>query len=209
MDDHPITRRGIADVLADSGRFEIGASAAGAGGIGDPGGFGLVVLDLYLDGDEPCLDTVAAFARQTRLLVISASRRRGDALAVLQAGAHGYLTKDADPQQIVSSALDIADGFALCADLADYLSADLADPALRDAVALGEPLSQRQYEALDLIAQGYTHAQAARRMGISTATLDTHVKRIREKLHLGNKADLTRAGLVLRQARARPPRGAV
>ena len=202
VDDHPVTRQGIAAVLAGSGRFEIGATVSDAGELADPGGFGLILLDLYLTGDEPCLETVAEFAARTKVLVISASRRRGDALAVLQAGACGYLTKHSGVDVILRSALDIADGFALSADLADFLSADLADPALHDAVALGEPLSQRQHQALDLIAEGYTHAQAARRMGISLSTLDTHVKRIREKLHIGNKADLTRAALILRQARA-------
>jgi DNA-binding NarL/FixJ family response regulator len=201
VDDHPVARRGIADVLAESGRFEIAALCGRADELTDPASFGLIVLDLYLDSDEPCLQTVAEFAKAAPVLVISASRRRGDALAVLQAGAHGYLTKDANTAEIVNTAIAIADGFTLSPDLADFLGADLADPALRELAALAEPLSERQHQALDLIAQGYTHGQAARRMGISVTTFDTHIKRIREKLRLGNKAELTRAALELNRLR--------
>ena len=56
-------------------------------------------------------------------------------------------------------------------------------------------LSPREQQTLDLIALGHTHAQVAKRMGISKATVDTYVERIRAKLRVGNKADLTRAAL--------------
>jgi len=52
-------------------------------------------------------------------------------------------------------------------------------------------LAPREKETLRYIARGYTHAQAARRMGISEATVDTYVKRVRQKFKLGNKAELT------------------
>jgi DNA-binding CsgD family transcriptional regulator len=58
-------------------------------------------------------------------------------------------------------------------------------------------LSPREEETLDLIARGFTHAQVARRMGISKATVDTYVERIRGKLQVGNKAELTRAAMRL------------
>ncbi|WP_424537102.1 LuxR C-terminal-related transcriptional regulator [Sphaerisporangium viridialbum] len=57
-------------------------------------------------------------------------------------------------------------------------------------------LSPREEQALDLIARGFTHAQAATRMGVSKATVDTYVERIRGKLQVGNKAELTRAALL-------------
>ena len=56
-------------------------------------------------------------------------------------------------------------------------------------------LAPREKETLRYIARGYTHAQAARRMGISEATVDTYVKRIRQKFQLGNKAELTRLAI--------------
>lgn len=65
--------------------------------------------------------------------------------------------------------------------------------------ATGQPrltlLSPREEQALDFIARGFTHAQTARRMGVTKATVDTYVERIRAKLQVGNKAELTRAAL--------------
>jgi len=59
------------------------------------------------------------------------------------------------------------------------------------ATADAPTLAPRERETLRYIAHGYTHAQAARRMGISEATVDTYVKRVRQKFKLGNKAELT------------------
>jgi DNA-binding CsgD family transcriptional regulator len=58
-------------------------------------------------------------------------------------------------------------------------------------------LAPRETEALALIAQGFTQAQAAVRMGVSATTVDTYMRRIRHKLGAGNKADLTRRALEL------------
>lgn len=58
-------------------------------------------------------------------------------------------------------------------------------------------LTPREEETLGYIARGFTHGQTARRMGVSRATVDTYVKRIRQKLCLGNKADLTRKAIQL------------
>ena len=57
-------------------------------------------------------------------------------------------------------------------------------------------LSTRERQVLQYIACGYTHGQAARRLGISPHTVDTYVKRIRAKLAVGNKAELTRAAVL-------------
>jgi DNA-binding NarL/FixJ family response regulator len=58
-------------------------------------------------------------------------------------------------------------------------------------------LAPREVEALGHIARGLTHAQAAKRMGVRESTVDTYVKRVRAKLNLGNKAELTRKAIEL------------
>jgi DNA-binding NarL/FixJ family response regulator len=94
-------------------------------------------------------------------------------------------------------------GFALSSQLADILQGELARVPAAAGAAAGTPgLSPREEEALDLIARGLTHAQAASRMGVSRATVDTYVERIRAKLHVGNKAELARAAI-----ERRPPGG--
>jgi DNA-binding NarL/FixJ family response regulator len=81
-----------------------------------------------------------------------------------------------------------------------YLSSQLADLIQAALEGRGHPperpeLSPREQEALSFIARGFTHQQTATRMGVSTATVNTYVARIRAKLQLGNKAELALAAL--------------
>ncbi|MGZ4150636.1 MAG: response regulator transcription factor, partial [Actinomycetota bacterium] len=102
--------------------------------------------------------------------------------------------KTASDAEVVAAVQDVAAGrFHLSAELADALH----EVATRQEAS---PLSPREEEALRLIAEGFTHKQAASRMGVTVATFDTYIKRIRQKLGLGNKAELTRTALSL------PPR---
>ncbi|MEU6511174.1 response regulator transcription factor [Streptomyces sp. NPDC046942] len=194
VDDHPMTRRGVAAILTDAGGFAVTASTPDPGELGDLGAFDLILVDLYLEDDTPCVPLVARLAAANRVLVMSASRRQGDVRAVIRAGAGGYVTKQSDPELIVSAARTVAaGGFALSAQLADILKVELAQDPEPDT-GPGR-LSQQEARVLDMIAQGFTHQQIAFRLGIKKSTVDTHVERIRVKLHAGNKADLTRIAL--------------
>ena len=86
-----------------------------------------------------------------------------------------------------------AGGFAMSSQLADILQAGFA--VQPPTAPPGPQLSAREEETLGLIARGLTHAQVAKRMGVSKATVDTYVERIRAKLQVGNKAELTRVAL--------------
>jgi DNA-binding NarL/FixJ family response regulator len=88
----------------------------------------------------------------------------------------------------------VAGGFALSPQLADILQAELGRSPRGPGADIPE-LSVREDQALMLIARGFTHGQVATRMGVSKSTVDTYVERIRSKLQVGNKAELTRAAL--------------
>ncbi|GAA2078967.1 response regulator [Actinomadura alba] len=213
MDDHPVARRGMAQILLETGRIELSVSAASPSELAEwlsaaaPGGSpDVVVLDLYSDGlysdgHEPCMASISDFSEMSRVLVMSASGRPEDVVGAVRAGATGYVTKHASPEMFVSAVETVAaGGFALSSQLADILHSELARSAAhasrrRSGRATGGELSAREEETLGLIAQGFTHAQAASRMGVSKATVDTYVERVRAKLRLGNKAELTRAAL--------------
>jgi two-component system, NarL family, nitrate/nitrite response regulator NarL len=210
VDDHPVARRGLQSILAEAGGIQVSADVASAAelSLASPGAVrpDVIMLDLYHDGDEPCLDVIPKLCQDHKVLVVSASGRPADVLGAIRAGACGYVTKLADPPMLVAAVRTVAGGgFALSSQLADILRGELARvPATGvAAAALGTPaLSPREEEALELIARGLTHAQAASRMGVSRATVDTYVERIRAKLHVGNKAELTQAAL-----ERRPPGG--
>jgi two-component system, NarL family, nitrate/nitrite response regulator NarL len=211
VDDHPIARRGVDQILTESGRIGVRASCASAdeldsvleaaGGDQRPD---VIVLDLYHDGGRPCLDAVARLTVSTKVLVMSASGSPADVVGAIRAGASGYVTKQSEPDVFVAAVETVAvGGFALSPRLADILHAELArpHPAAGGVPASGgvPRLSAREEEALELIASGFTHSQVATRMGVSKATVDTYIERVRTKLQVGNKAELTRAAL----ARAR------
>jgi DNA-binding NarL/FixJ family response regulator len=104
------------------------------------------------------------------------------AQAYMDAGASGSVSKQSDPGTLVR------------AIRATFQSArDRCAPNHHESQPV---LSSREHQVLELIAFGYTHHQIARRLGISQHTVNTYVKRIREKLNVGNKAELTRAALL-------------
>ena len=206
VDDHPVARWGVEHILESwpdlwvvcsvGSLEELAASTAEVD---------VLILDLYLHGDGPALQAIRELTAHRRVLVMSASTSRGDVLAALRAGADGYLSKQASDDAFVAAVRQVAGGgFYLSSQLADMLQAGLER---WDVTAGAVRLAPREEEALEYIARGFTHAQAARRMGVSPATIDTYVKRIRQKLGIGNKADLTRKAMEL--GRLDRPRGSL
>ncbi|MET8854245.1 response regulator transcription factor [Amycolatopsis sp. NPDC004625] len=193
LDDHPVARRGLEQALTDlpDGIVALSTGSAdeltGVLSAGDSE-VDVVVLDLYLGGEQPSLELVRQVAAAHNVLVMSASGRPADVVGAVRAGAHGYLTKQCSLDVIVAAVTTVAaGGFALSPKLADILHAELARP---NPTA---DLSPREQQTLEYISCGLTHAQAAARMGVKESTVDTYVERIRAKLQVGNKAELTAA----------------
>jgi DNA-binding NarL/FixJ family response regulator len=197
VDDHPVARHGLATILAPADDLEIVAAVAACAELptDDSGAVAadLVILDLYLADGRPALADITRLSGQRPVLVVSASRAPADVLAAMQAGASGYLTKHAAEDAYLTAIRSLsAGGFYLSAQLADLLQ---AATETRRPAAEREQLSPREQEALAYIARGFTHSQTATRMGVSKATVDTYIARIRTKLSLGNKAELALAAL--------------
>ncbi|MFI6177613.1 LuxR C-terminal-related transcriptional regulator [Nonomuraea sp. NPDC051191] len=213
IDDHELIRHGLEYLLHRHEDLKVVLRGSSVGDLrGFDAGYDVLILDLYLAEDRPCLAAVKELAAVTRVLIVSASGRPADVLAAIRGGANGYVTKDAPSELIVAAVRTVATGgFYLSAGLADILQSELDDttrPPVGDGGgedAEARPrLSAREEETLSYIAQGFTHAQVGRRMGVSKATVDTYVERIRAKLQVGNKAELTRAALNRLERRDRP-----
>lgn len=214
VDDHPVARWGVEHVFESHADVQVVCSVASVeeleAALAAPGvaGVDVVVVDLYLTGDGPSLAVIERLAQRYRVLVMSASGRREDVLAAIRAGADGYLTKQAADDAFLAGVERVAAGeLYLSSQLADLIHADLEVELEAAAPAGDRPrLAPRERETLRYIAQGFTHAQAARRMGVSQATVETYIKRIRQKLRVGNKADLTRTAIELHEVSpASPP----
>ena len=155
----------------------------------------LIVLDLH---DRPASRTGAAFWAQMpeghRTVALCRSDDPPDLLAAVQSGATSLLTRRSAAGEL-HPAVDAARRGAL------YLSSDLVPSLLQQASAVPSTrelrLTEREVETLRFVAQGLTHGQIGRRMGLTESTVNTYVKRLRAKLNTGNKAELTRRAIEL------------
>lgn len=167
--------------LSDSPDMEVRtlrpAPAAQPPAEGLPDHFDVLVMDSTLQGT---LLAGAAVARARSVVLLSAS-----ALRAPLPGTGRCLPERTTPAALAAAVRAAASELPRC------------EPAEASAARENDPLSERELQVLRLLADGLTHAQAARRLGISPHTVDTYVKRARGKLGLGNKAELVRAAMTL------------
>ncbi|MCO5974916.1 response regulator transcription factor [Actinoallomurus soli] len=155
--------------------------------------------DVILLGPSPetegTLDEVVGkLATLGRVLVVAEFRWRQSVTAVLRAGAHGCVTREAGDDELLGAIATVArGGLHIAPELAGRLHTELRLSPAAEPPAL----ARREVETLRWLAAGLTHRQIARRMALTEATVSTYVKRIRSKLGVGNKADLTRKAFEL------------
>jgi len=195
VNDQPIARGGLEQLAAGIPGLAVAASVASVADLdGLSAVFDVVVLDVPTAEDGLSLKAITRLAESSRVLVVSGWDRPPGLLAVLRAGACGCVTRQSS-HRTVACALSVvaAGGFYMCAQLADRFHAELSRPPQADP----HGLAPREVETLQWIARGLTHGQIATRMGLSPATVNTYAKRIRGKLKVNNKAELTRIAIDL------------
>lgn len=195
IDDHPLLRRGLAELFEASGEFRVvGSVSSGSEGIGlaresNPT---LVILDLHMPGLDG-LATLEWFKRDlpdVNVVVLTASAAREDVLAALRAGADGYLLKDSEPEALLAAVSACVHGQAR---LDPALSVLLAS-SLRERETTFErervELTERERQTLALIAEGFSNKLIARQLGISDGTVKVYVKHLLSKLNLRSRLEL-------------------
>jgi DNA-binding NarL/FixJ family response regulator len=187
VDDHPIVRDGLRGIFTGDERFEVvGEAANGAEAITlaaahDPD---VVLMDLRM----PQVDGVTAIAELARrgvgarILVLTTYDTDSDVLPAIEAGATGYLLKDAPRDELFRAVEAAARGQAVLSPaVATRLMGQMRAPAT-------EVLSQRELEVLGLIARGSTNREAAAALFISEATVKTHLLHVYAKLGVNDRA---------------------
>jgi len=152
----------------------------------------LIDIDSLAPRDN--LTYITEAARFTAVLVLD-NAAEPDAGRYLEAGAAGVITKRATPERFLGAIDAAIRGVAVVPRVCVEKVDDEPAPATDHVDLAGIRLSGREEQVLRQISRGLTHAQIATRLGISPHTVDTYVKRIRVKLGVGNKAELTRAAL--------------
>ena len=113
--------------------------------------------------------------------------------AALRRGAVGMVSRRTGPGELLFAIEAVScGGFYICAELARSISSGVSSSTEGERYGERPALAPRDLETVTLLAQGLTHRQISRRMGLTEATVSTYVKRLRAKLHAGNKAELTR-----------------
>ncbi len=195
-DDHPVVRKGLQACLAKQDRLKIVGEATD----GDEAVARAVELmpDVVLmDISMPRMSGLAATealrkqAPGVKVLVLSVHNNREFVFRIIQAGAHGYVSKEASPQELLAAIEAVFRGQT-------FFTPEIAQAALNQLVSNGgkrDPFAQltaREREVLVLIAEGRSNKEIASKLGIGVRTIETHRERIMRRLDIHSVAGLTK-----------------
>jgi DNA-binding NarL/FixJ family response regulator len=197
VDDHGLFRSGVRAELRDGVEVvgDAGTVLEAIAGIIETAP-DVVVLDVHLPdgGGAAVIDGVTRAGVDARFLALSVSDAADDVIAVIRAGARGYVTKTIAPADLSEAIRRVHDGDAV---FSPRLAGFVLD-AFAGALPVGEidpeldQLTPREREVLRFIARGYAYKEAARELHISVRTVETHVSSVLRKLQLSSRYELTR-----------------
>ena len=201
VDDHPLLRRGVRDVLGLQEQLAVVGEA----------GDGVEALQkvreltpdvIIMDLETPNLnglETTAARQAETseaKVLIFTVSDAQADLFSAMRLGARGYILKNAAAAELTRAVFHIAEGGVIISpDMATKLLGELPleTEAPNEASAL-EVLTQREAEVLQLVAKGASNKEIATELFISENTVKTHMRNIMDKLHLANRSQAAAYG---------------
>ena len=191
-DDHPVVRDGLSNMFARDPEFEVlGEAADGSEAVRLAQALqpDVILMDLRMPRMDG-LTAITELARRgipARVLVLTTYDTDSHVLPAIEAGATGYLLKDAPRDDLLRAVRAAAHGEAvLSPSVAARLMSQFRSPR-PEAPAPG-PLSQRELEVLELVAAGSTNREAAARLFISEATIKSHLLNIYGKLGVSDRA---------------------
>ena len=130
-----------------------------------------------------------------RFLALSVSDAAEDVIAVIRAGARGYVTKTISGAELASAVHRVADGDAVFSPRLAGFVLDAFGTGAGEVASVDDELdrlTQREREVMRLIARGYAYKEVARELYLSVKTVETHVSAVLRKLQLSNRYELTR-----------------
>ena len=155
----------------------------------------VVLVDVHMPagGGERIIREVLTTHPDVRFLALSVSDAPEDVIAVIRAGARGYVTKTIAPNELVDAIARISEGDAVFSPrLAGFVLDAFAGAAPAAADPELEQLTPREREVLRLIARGYAYKEVAHDLDISVKTVETHVSSVLRKLQLSSRHQLAR-----------------
>lgn len=195
-DDHPVVRAGLRAVLETEPGFSIVAEAATAEEaveLAAAGGADVVLMDLQFGGGMNGSQATAAITARPgapRVLVVTTYDTDADTLPAIEAGATGYLLKDAPPEELAAAVRTAAAGrTTLAPAVADRLMNRLREPHAS--------LTRRETEVLTLVAEGLSNQRIGEQLHLTQATVKSHLAHVYAKLGVDSRTAAVAAALAL------------
>ena len=194
VDDHPMLRRGLSDLLSmEDDLLPVAQAASGEEALmlAERHELDLILLDLNMPGMDG-IETIRALRAagvDTRIVIFSVSDDHDDVLEALREGADGYLVKDMEPEELIEQIRLAGQGkMALSAELTQVLAQAIRG---RPSASEAQPsmLTKREKDVLKLIAKGQSNKMIARSLDIAEGTVKVHVKRLLSKLGMRSRTE--------------------
>ena len=194
VDDHPLFRRGLVQLLRTIPAFVlVGEAASGAEGLALARELrpDLILLDLNMrDGDGlDMLRGLRTARSKARVVMVTVSDSGEDVVAALRGGVEGYLLKDMEPEAMLEALQDVAAGRVVIPPQLNHLLAAALRGESRPQSAGAAGLTEQELRILEKIAAGLSNKQIGRELDIAEGTVKVHVKHILRKLELRSRVE--------------------
>jgi two-component system invasion response regulator UvrY len=201
-DDHPVVRKGLKDILETCSEIKVTGEAGQGGELLEKllhNDYDVILLDISLPGRNglDMLKDIISNNRGITVIMLSVHPEEQYAVRALKLGASSYLTKSAEPHEIIMAVKRAAQGKKYITDtLAEMLTLNINN----NKKPLHKTLSDRELEVMCLLAEGKSPSEIASELSLSVKTISTYRKRILIKMNLKNTSGIIRyainAGLV-------------
>ena len=196
VDDHRLFLSGVRAELSEEFRI-VGTAHDVDTAIEEIRGYDpdVVLIDVHMPdgGGIAVVEGVGETNPDVKFLALSVSDQAEDVIAMIRAGARGYVTKTIEPEELSSAIKRIDAGDAVFSPrLAGFVLDAFAGAIPSDDDPELDQLTSREKDVLRLIARGFAYKQVARKLNISIKTVETHVSSVLRKLQLSNRHELAR-----------------
>ncbi|MFQ1053490.1 two-component system response regulator NarL [Gilliamella apicola] len=199
IDDHPMLRNGVKQLIHTVNHFEIvGETGSGIEGIKlaeeiDPD---IILLDINIH-DVNGLDILRALREKnisSRIIMFTVSNAKEDIITALKMGADGYLLKDMEPEDFIKALQDISIGKVIMDDAISHIILNYmrhSDEPTTKPIHDVNLLTPREHEIFDLLVQGLSNKLIAKDLDIVESTVKVHIKSIFKKLNFKSRMEIT------------------